>query len=255
MTTEPPVTLITGGTQGMGLATARLLAAKGHEVVICGRRPVAGAEATKLLEKEGLNVSFMECDVAQEGAAEELVGQIVSRYGRLDAAFNNAGVTVPIAPLVDSDPAVWKQAMDVNLTGVYYCLRAQIRAMRKTGGGAIVNNSSLAGITAIPGQPAYVASKFGVIGLSQAAAIENARDPEIRINVVAPGPISGGMNTEDALAKDPERTKQKIRVTAMRRLGMPEEVSHTVAWLLSNEASFITGSVFPIDGGASAGKF
>jgi NAD(P)-dependent dehydrogenase (short-subunit alcohol dehydrogenase family) len=255
MTTEPPVTLITGGTQGMGLATARLLAAKGHEVVICGRRPVAGAEATKLLEKEGLNVSFMECDVAQEGAAEELVGQIVSRHGRLDAAFNNAGVTVPIAPLVDSDPAVWKQAMDVNLTGVYYCLRAQIRAMRKTGGGAIVNNSSLAGITAIPGQPAYVASKFGVIGLSQAAAIENARDPEIRINVVAPGPISGGMNTEDALAKDPERTKQKIRVTAMRRLGMPEEVSHTVAWLLSNEASFITGSVFPIDGGASAGKF
>lgn len=255
MNTQTPVTLITGGTQGMGLTTARHLARDGHQVIICGRRAEAGAEAETSLKEEGLDVRFLQCDVAEEGAAEALVAQIVADHGRLDAAFNNAGITVPVAPLAQSDPAVWRQAMDVNLTGVYYCLRAQIRAMRETGGGAIVNNSSLAGVTAVPGQPAYVASKFGVIGLSQAAAIENARDPEIRINVVAPGPISGGMNTEEALAKDPERTKQKLRVTAMRRLGRPEDVSQMVAWLLSSQAAYVTGAVFPIDGGASAGKF
>ncbi|WP_299865704.1 SDR family NAD(P)-dependent oxidoreductase [uncultured Roseobacter sp.] len=255
MNTQTPVTLVTGGTQGMGLTTARHLARDGHQVIICGRRAEAGAEAEGSLKEEELDVRFLQCDVAEEGAAEALVAQIVADHGRLDAAFNNAGITVPVAPLAQSDPAVWRQAMDVNLTGVYYCLRAQIRAMRETGGGAIVNNSSLAGVTAVPGQPAYVASKFGVIGLSQAAAIENARDPEIRINVVAPGPISGGMNTEEALAKDPERTKQKLRVTAMRRLGRPEDVSQMVAWLLSSQAAYVTGAVFPIDGGASAGKF
>ncbi|GFE51882.1 short chain dehydrogenase [Roseobacter cerasinus] len=255
MNTHTPVTLVTGGTQGMGLTTARHLAQDGHQVIICGRRADAGVEAETALTGEGLDVRFLQCDVAEDGAAEALVAQIVADHGRLDAAFNNAGITVPVAPLAQSDPAVWRQAIDVNLTGVYYCLRAQIRAMRETGGGAIVNNSSLAGVTAVPGQPAYVASKFGVIGLSQAAAIENARDPEIRINVVAPGPISGGMNTEEALAKDPERTKQKLRVTAMRRLGRPEDVSQIVAWLLSSQAAYVTGAVFPIDGGASAGKF
>ena len=255
MTTKTPITLVTGGTQGIGFTTARHLGLRGDKVIICGRNAEAGAEAAQVLTQDGLDVSFIQSDIAQEGAAEALINQIVDQHGRLDNAFNNAGITVPVAPLADSDMAVWRQAIDVNLTGVYYCLRAQIRAMRKTGGGSIVNNSSLAGITAIPGQPAYVASKFGVIGLSQAAAIENARDPEIRVNVIAPGPISGGMNTEEALQKDPERTKQKIRVTAMRRLGMPEEVAQTVTWLLSDQASFTTGAVFPIDGGASAGKF
>jgi NAD(P)-dependent dehydrogenase (short-subunit alcohol dehydrogenase family) len=216
---------------------------------------VKGTDAAKQIIDAGGKAEFIQADIAQNADDEELVNMIVNKYGRLDAAFNNAGLTAPIAPVADSDPDAWRRVIDVNLSGTYFAMRAQIRAMRETGGGAIVNNSSLAGITAIPGQPAYVASKFGVIGLTQAAAIECARDPEIRINVVAPGPIMGGMNTEEALARDPERTKQKIRVTAMRRLGAPEEVARLVSWLLSSEASYITGSVFPIDGGASAGKF
>ncbi|WP_424942396.1 SDR family NAD(P)-dependent oxidoreductase [Aliiroseovarius crassostreae] len=255
MTQHDRVTLITGGTEGMGLVTAKHLAREGHQVVICGRRPAAGEAALARLEKDGLCGDFIACDIAEEGAAEALVAEVLRRHGRLDYAFNNAGVTVPVAPIAESDPAAWRRAIDINLTGTYYCLRAQIAAMKRTGGGAIVNNSSLAGITAIPGQPAYVASKFGVIGLSQAAAIEYARDPAIRVNVIAPGPISGGMNTEEALAANPERTKRKIGVTAMRRLGAPEEVAQTVAWLLSDAASYVTGAVLPIDGGAAAGKF
>lgn len=255
MTRTERVIIVTGGTEGMGLVTAERLARDGHKVVICGRRTEAGDAALAQLEQHGLSAEFIACDVAEDGAVAKLVDTVVARHGRLDGAFNNAGVTAPVALLADSDPALWRRIIDINLTGVYNCLRAQIPAIIASGGGAIVNTSSLAGITAIPGQAAYVASKFGVIGLSQAAAIEYARDPGVRINVIAPGPISGGMNNEAALAANPERTKRKIGVTAMRRLGAPQEVAETVAWLLSDAASYITGAVIPVDGGASAGSF
>lgn len=253
------VVLVTGGSSGMGRATAAALAKAGATVIICGRNRAAGEMAVAALRHEGLAVRFMPCDITQEDQVARLIDDIVSEYGRLDCAFNNAGMTAEHAKLADTSPEKWKQVIDINLHGTYFCMRHQLRVMAANGGGAIVNNSSLAGVVAIPGQAAYVASKFAIIGLTQAAAIEYAQLPEtksaIRINVIAPGPIMGGMNDAASLDAHPERTQRKIGVTAMRRFGQADEVAQTVLWLLSDAASYMTGAVIPIDGGAAAGRF
>lgn len=245
--------IVTGGTAGMGLEVARRMAERGDLVVLAGRRAEAGRAARDALASEGLAIEFVSVDVSDGPSVQAAVASVADRHGRLDWAVNNAGVTVPHARIADSDAAAWTRAIDVNLTGTYNCLRAELGVMAEAGGGAIVNNSSLAGITAIPGQAGYVASKFGVIGLTRAAAIEYARDPCIRINAVAPGPITGGMNDAEALAQHPERTARKIGVTAMRRMGEPGEVASAVAWLLSDDASYVTGAILPIAGGAAVG--
>ena len=256
---ENKVVLVTGGTNGMGLNTARMLAQAGAKVVICGRKADAGETAVAMLREQGFTVRFIRCDVTQESQVAEMIDAIVSEYGRLDCAFNNAGLTAEHARLGDTSPQKWKEVIDVNLHGTYFCMRHQLRAMAASGGGAIVNNSSLAGVMAIPGQASYVASKFAVIGLTQAAAIEYAVLPEsksgIRVNAIAAGPIMGGMNDAASLDAHPERTQRKIAATAMRRFGKADEVAQTVLWLLSDAASYITGAVIPVDGGAGAGKF
>jgi NAD(P)-dependent dehydrogenase (short-subunit alcohol dehydrogenase family) len=251
--------LVTGGTDGMGFVVARRLAAAGAQLVICGRNVPKGEAAARNLSELGGKVKFMPCNIADPQAVQAMVSGAADWLGGLDKVFNNAGVTAKRALVGDSSVEDWQHVMGVNLHGMYLCLRSELKLMSAGRGGAIVNNSSLAGITAIPGQCAYVASKFGVIGLSQAAAIEYAQSADgraaVRVNVIAPGPIDGGMNSAENLAVNPEHTRRKLAVTAMHRFGSADEVASTVLWLLDDESSYMTGAVIPIDGGASAGKF
>ena len=251
--------LVTGGTDGMGLMVARQLAAEGARLVICGRDQAKGEAAVLDIVALGGDVRFLACDVTRPADVERMVAEAGEWLGGVDKVFNNAGVTAKRGLVGDSSLDDWQHVLNVNLHGMYLCMRSELKQMSAGKGGAIVNNSSLAGITAIAGQCAYVASKFGVVGLSQAAAIEYAvatpTRAAVRVNVVAPGPILGGMNSVANLEANPEHTARKIGATAMRRFGRPEEVASTVLWLLSDESSYMTGAVIPIDGGASAGKF
>jgi NAD(P)-dependent dehydrogenase (short-subunit alcohol dehydrogenase family) len=254
------VVLVTGGTQGMGLVTAEALAQAGAAVVISGRDVDKGtAAAADAQKKTGGDVRFLAANTADPESVERLVAGVLAAHGRLDLAFNNAGVTSAQAPTADASIDDWRRTIDVNVSGTFYSMKYEIAAMSKSGGGAIVNNSSVAGLIALPNQPAYVASKSAIIGLTKCAAFEYADDddgrrPVIRVNAIAPGPILGGMNSPELLAKNPERTARKKAFAAMNRFGTPDEVAATVLWLLSDESSYLTGIVVPIDGGALAGK-
>jgi NAD(P)-dependent dehydrogenase (short-subunit alcohol dehydrogenase family) len=257
---DSKVALVTGGTQGMGLVTAEALAAAGASVVICGRDEEKGKQAAaELTAKVNREVRFIAADISDPESVKNLVEGVVKVLGRLDLAFNNAGVTSEHARVADAAIAKWKQTIDINVNGTFYSMKYEIEAMLRNGGGAIVNNGSVLGLVAISRQAAYVASKAAIHGLTKSAAIEYAREedgrPRIRINAVAPGPILGGMNNDENLARNPANTERKLSLTAMHRFGTPEEVVTCVLWLLSEESSYVTGAVIPVDGGASAGKF
>lgn len=253
------IALVTGGTQGMGLVAAAALARAGAAVVISGRDAQKGAAAAaELAQQCDADVRYLAADTADPHSVERLVDGVLAAHGRLDVAFNNAGVTTPTSPVHDAKLEDWQRTIDINLNGTFYSLKYEIAAMLRSGGGAIVNNSSIAGVMVIPNQAAYVASKAAVIGLTKAAAMEYAEAtesrPQVRVNVIAPGPILGGMNTPENLARNPERTARKKAFAAMNRFGTPEEVAATVLWLLSDESAYLTGVVVPVDGGASIGK-
>jgi NAD(P)-dependent dehydrogenase (short-subunit alcohol dehydrogenase family) len=257
---EGKVALVTGGTQGMGSVTAEALSAAGARVVICGRDEEKGhAAAACLTAKTGKEVRFLYADIADADSVKSLIDAVVADYGHLDVAFNNAGVTSEHACVADASVENWHRTISINVNGTFHAMKYEIGAMLKNGGGAIVNNSSLLGIVPISGQPAYCTSKAAILTLTKSAAMEYAREdngrPRIRINAVAPGPILGGMNTEENLTRNPERTKRKLALTAMNRFGTPEEVVTSVLWLLSPQSSYVTGAVIPVDGGGSAGKF
>ena len=239
--------LITGGNSGIGLSTALAFARQGAAVVIAARREEEGRAAVSRIADEGGEAIFVATDVANGRDCENLVERTLERFGRLDFAFNNAGVSGRAIPAADFSESVWDRTIAVNLSGVFLSMKFQIPAMLKNGGGVIVNNSSVAGLNgaAVPGC-AYIASKHGVVGLTKAAAVEYA-DQGIRINVVCPAVIRTPM--AEAAFADPVFRKMTYEQHAIGRVGEPEEVASVVTFLCSDDASFLTGISVPIDGG------
>ncbi len=254
MTTEleGKVALVTGGTSGIGREAAVLFAKAGASVVVAGRREVEGQTTIDLVRATGGDGLFVKTDVSKAVEVEELVQTIVEKFGRLDIAFNNAGVEGVWAPISRQSEEDWDRIIAINLKGVWLCLKYEIRQMLKQGGGgAIVNMSSITGLVGAVGAAAYSASKHGVIGLTQTAALENAKSG-IRINAVCPGFTETPMT--DRIFRVPGVQKYVVSCQPMGRLGRPTEIAEAVVWMCSDRASFMTGQSLVLDGGFLAGS-
>jgi NAD(P)-dependent dehydrogenase (short-subunit alcohol dehydrogenase family) len=241
------VALVTGAGSGMGLTTARAFAEAGAAVALSDVNEEAARTATDELVSAGHKAIAIRCDVTDEAQVATMVERVVSTFGRLDAAFNNAGVQSPVAEMADAESDEYDRVMDINLRGVWNCMKYELRQMREQGSGAIVNNSSIGGLIGIPGRATYHAAKHGVLGLTKSAALEYA-SRGIRINAVCPGTIETPMVTA-MLAKEPEAMKEIMRDTPIRRLGRSEEIASAVLWLSSPGSSFVIGHALVVDGG------
>src|SRR5215475_7455434 len=246
------VALVTGGTSGIGRDAAVLFGQHGARVVVAGRREAEGQETVDLLRRAGGEGMFLKADVSRAADVESLIGKAVEKYGRLDIAFNNAGIEGQWAPLHAQTEQEFSRVIDINLKGVWLCLKQEILQMLKQGsGGAIVNMSSVAGLMGAAGASIYCATKHGVIGLTRAAALENAR-AGIRINAVCPAVIETPM--ADRAFADPQARKGVLAMHPIGRFGKPMEVAEAVVWLCSDRASFMTGHSLVLDGGFPAGQ-
>jgi NAD(P)-dependent dehydrogenase (short-subunit alcohol dehydrogenase family) len=243
------VALVAGASKGIGAATAEAFAAEGAKVVLAARDTAALKSVARRIEDGGGEAFWAGCDVSDADSMRSLIEQAIERYGRLDAAFNNATDGPLPAPLADIDIAEFDRGIAVNVRGTFLGMKFQIPAMLANGGGTIVNMASVAGLNAAANLAAYVAGKAGIIGLTKVAALDYA-DQGIRVNVVAPGPIL----TYHLEAAGPRAQHLAGQSTPMRRTGRASEVAQTVVWLCSPASSFITGAVIPIDGGQSAGN-
>lgn len=245
------VALVTGAGGGIGRAAAIAYAKAGAKVAIGNRNEQAGRETVELIKKAGGEAAFLRTDVSKEADIKALVDFAVRTYGGLDAAFNNSGVEGVPGPLAEAKESDIDQVMDVNVKGVLLAMKHQIRAMQQRGGGAIVNNASVAGVIGMGGMATYVASKHAVVGMTRAAALEVIRQ-NIRVNAVGPGPIETGMMrrvVQDLGFQDPDALGA---MTPIGRVGRPEEIAGAVVWLSSDEASYVVGQTFFIDGGYTA---
>jgi NAD(P)-dependent dehydrogenase (short-subunit alcohol dehydrogenase family) len=239
------VTLVTGGSRGIGRATAVLFAQSGAKVVIGDVDPV-GSETVEVIKRDGGEAIFVRTDVSDESDVKNLIATAVATYGGLHCAFNNAGVLPPMVALVEMDESTFDGTLAVDLKGVFLCMKHEIAHMLQSGGGAIVNNASIAGMIAEPGISAYITAKHGVIGLSKAAAVEYA-NKGIRINALAPGLVNTAMTK--AWFDDPNTNAHFITNTPIGRVSQPEEIAGMVLFLCSDLASFAVGQTFVIDGG------
>jgi NAD(P)-dependent dehydrogenase (short-subunit alcohol dehydrogenase family) len=239
------VAIVTGGSSGIGRATALAFAKKGAKVVVVDWKE--NSETIDLIKKSGGEALFIKCDVSKSSDVKAMVEKTIATFGRLDYAFNNAGIEGDSSPVQDCSEENWDKTIGVNLKGVWLCMKHEIPEMLKQGKGAIVNCSSVAGLVGFSGLPAYVASKHGVIGLTKTSALECAK-LGVRVNAVCPGVIQTPM-IDRLTGNDKEAIEQFTSLEPVGRFGQAEEIADAVVWMCSDGASFVTGHAMAVDGG------
>ena len=244
---EGKVALVTGASSGMGLATAQSFAQAGAAVVLADIQEEAVNAAAQKLAAGGHKAIAVRCDVSDDAQVAAMVDRTVAEFGRLDAAFNNAGIMARIAPTADSTREEWDRVIGVNLRGVWSCMKHELRQMERQGSGAIVNNASVGALTGNPGIGSYIASKHGVVGLTRTAALEYVKH-RIRVNAVNPGLIDTQVARE-VVAGDEQAYAEMAKSVPIGRAGRPEEIASAVLWLCSPAATYVVGHALTVDGG------
>jgi len=241
------VALVTGAAAGMGLATAKAFAEAGAAVVLADFKGDAIEAAVKQLMNDGHKAIAVRCDVSDDAQVAAMVERTVAEFGRLDAAFNNAGVMAKIVPTADSTREEWDRVIGINLRGVWSCMKYELKQMECQGSGAIVNNASVGALTGNPGIGSYIASKHGVVGLTRTAALEYIKKG-IRVNAVNPGLIDTQVG-RDVFKGDEQVYAETAQSVPIGRAGRPEEIASVVLWLCSPGASYVVGHALTVDGG------